>query len=83
MARFLDRIDAVATDFEHNWSDILPWLPTEQPSRQTVLRIAFHEVSSHQTRNLECFADSSSIPWNPPTIFRPDLNATVSRVSLP
>ena len=28
-------------------------------------RTAFHVVSSHQTRDLECFADSSNIPWNP------------------
>ena len=48
-----------------------------------VLRTTFHKVSSHQTRDLECFADSSSIPWNPPTIFRPDLIATVPRMSLP
>ena len=45
-------------------------------------RIASHKVSSHQ-RDLECFADSSSIPWNPPTIFRPDLIATVPLMSLP
>ena len=32
--------------------------------------------SSHQTRDLECFADSNNIPWNPPTIHCPDLNAT-------
>ena len=42
-----------------------------------VFLTAFHKVSSHQTRDLEFFADSSSIPWNPLTIFRPDLIATV------
>ena len=31
---------------------------------------AFHKVSSHQTIDLESFADSSNIPWNPPTIVR-------------
>ena len=35
-----------------------------------------------QTRDLECFADSSNIPWNPPTIFHPDLIATVPQMSL-
>ena len=41
-------------------------------------------VSSHQTRDLECFADSSSVPWNPPTIFHPDLigNSTADVSSL-
>ena len=45
-------------------------------------RTAFHMVSSHQTRDLECFADSSSIPWNPPTIHCPDLIATAPQMSL-
>ena len=40
-------------------------------------------VFSHQTRDLVCFADSSDIPWNPPTIFRPDLSATIPQMSLP
>ena len=33
-------------------------------------------------QDLECFADSSSTPWNPPTIFHPDLIATVQQKSL-
>ena len=37
----------------------------------------FHRASSHQTRDLECFADSSNIPWNPLTILCPDLIATI------
>ena len=45
-------------------------------------KTASHNVSSHQTRDLECFADSSDIPWNPPTIFHPDLTATVPHMSL-
>ena len=48
-----------------------------------VLRTASHKVSSHQTRDLECFADSSTIPRNPPTNFRPDLIAAVPQMSLP
>ena len=39
-------------------------------------------VSSHQTRDLEYFADSSYIPWNPPTIFHPDLIATTLQMPL-
>ena len=35
-------------------------------------------VSSHQTRDLECVADSSNTPWDPPTILCPDLTATPS-----
>ena len=38
-------------------------------------------VSSQQTRDLECFADSSSIPWNPPTIHCQDLTATAPQMS--
>ena len=39
-------------------------------------------VSSHQTRDLECFADSSNTPWNPPTILCPSLIATILQMSL-
>ena len=45
---------------------------------QTVLRVE----SSHQTRNLECFDDRYSIPWNLPTIFHPDLIATIRQTYL-
>ena len=47
-----------------------------------ILLTAFHKVSFHQTRYLECFADSSGIPWNLPTIFRPNLIATAPHMSL-
>ena len=50
---------------------------------QVVLRTASHKVSSHQTIDLECFAENNNIPWNPPTIFHPDLIATVPQMSLP
>ena len=55
-----------------------------QLQQQMVLRYAFHGVSSHQTRDLECFADSSSIPWNPSNHFssRPDCNSTAEVPSL-
>ena len=42
-----------------------------------VLQIAVHGVFSCLIRGLEHFADSSSIPWNPPTIFHPSLISTV------
>ena len=37
---------------------------------------------SNQTRDLECFADSSGIPWNPPTIRYPDLTAVAPQMYL-
>ena len=39
-------------------------------------------VSSHQTRDLEFFADSSNNPQNPPTIRCPDRTATAPQMSL-
>ena len=39
-------------------------------------------VSSHQTRDLECFADSSGIPQNPRTIRYPGLMTTIPQMSL-
>ena len=45
-------------------------------------RTGFHMVSSHQTRDLKCFAVCSDIPWNPPTNFLPDLIATTPQMSL-
>ena len=35
----------------------------------------------HQTRDLEHFANSCKIPWTPPTIYCPDLIATVPQTS--
>ena len=44
----------------------------------------FHEEGlSHQIEDPEIFEDSSSIPWNPPTIHCPDLIATAPQMSLP
>ena len=39
-------------------------------------------VIYHQTRDLECFADSCSNPWNLPTIRYPDLTAIAPPMSL-
>ena len=50
--------------------------------RQRALRPAFHMVSSHQTRDLECVAGSSSTPWNPPTNLCPDGIAIAPQMSL-
>ena len=47
-----------------------------------VLRITFHKEFSHLLGGLEHFADSNSIPWNPPTIHCPDLIATAQQTSL-
>ena len=49
--------------------------------RLMVFRTVIHVVSSHQTR--ECFTDRCDIPWNPPTIFHPDLIATIQQRCLP
>ena len=51
-------------------------------SVKMVSRIAFHVVSAQQTRDLQCFADSNSIPWNPPTIRYPDRTAIAPQMSL-
>ena len=48
-----------------------------------VSRTSSHVVSSHRTRDLECFADGSNTPWNPPTMFHPNLIATILQMSLP
>ena len=45
-------------------------------------RTSFDRVSSHQTKDPECIAESSNIPWNPPTIRHPDRTATAPQMSL-
>ena len=40
-------------------------------------RIASHKEFSRLPRGLGLFADSNSIPWNQPTIFRPSRVATI------
>ena len=42
-----------------------------------------HRSETHgiAERDLECFADRKSIPWNLPTIFHPDLNSTANMPS--
>ena len=46
--------------------------------RRTVFRVEF----SHLPGGLGHFADSNSIPWNQPTIFHPDLIATILQTYL-
>ena len=79
LARILGRIDAVQIGLSQKQGDIRLLLQTVLLVRQRAFRTAFQMVSSDQTRDLECFADSSSIPWNPPTIHYPDLIATNRR----
>ena len=78
--------------FGPNWCNLdrsfaeVGWYSTIAPNgkllvRSMVFRTASYWVSSHQTRDLECFANSSNIPWNPPTIFHPDLIATILQTS--
>ena len=70
-----------------------PWcLLSRFPQRAThVLKIYLARllgrsdaVATHQARDLECFAGGSNIPWNPLTIFHPDLiaNSTAAVPSL-
>ena len=46
---------------------------TSDPNGTVCLKVVSQNVShldsSHQTRDLECFEDRYSIPWNPPPIF--------------
>ena len=77
LARLLNQTDVVSICLSQRLGDI-------RPLRQTgrVLYMVFqnvsHMVSSHQTRDLQCFEESSNIPWEQPTIFssRPDDNST-------
>ena len=73
------QIDGVLTGVSQKGDDTPPRSHMESLVLQMVLRIAFHEVSSHQIRDLVCFQDSNNTPWNPPTIFHPDLIATVQQ----
>ena len=63
--------------------DTQPVHQKEKPGLQVVLRLVFHTVFSHLPGGLEHFTDSKSISWNPPSIFQPDLIATVLQMSLP
>ena len=48
-----------------------------------VLEIAVQKVFSLLPRGLEHFVDSSNLPSNQPTFFRPSLNATVLQKFVP
>ena len=48
-----------------------------------VRRIAIHEVFSRPISGLGRVADESGIPENQPTIFHPDLIATIPQKFLP
>ena len=71
---------------EYSWQDVCSKLMQSRyvfrrNRVKRAFRTAFHKVSSHQTRDLERFADRYSIPWKLPTIFHPDLTATVPQMS--
>ena len=61
LARLLNQIDVISMCPSQRWGDLRRWLQTVSV-RQRAFRIAVHRVSSHQTRDLSCFADSSGIP---------------------
>ena len=82
LARLLGQNDVVSISLWQKQGDIRKLLQTVLLVRERVLRTAFHMVSSHQTRDLENFTDSSKIPSNPPTIHCPDLIATIPQMSL-
>ena len=67
-----------------DWSfAVVGWYSTNEPNGiigpLMVLQNVFHMVSSHQTRDLERFANRYSIPWNLPTTSHPDLIATTQQ----
>ena len=77
LAILSSRTGGVSIGLLQKWCDIQPTSQMELSVTSMVHRSAFRKVFSHQTRDLECFADSSNTVWNPPTIFRPGLTATV------
>ena len=83
LVRLLLQIDVISICPSQRKGDIRPLLQTVSLVRLRAFRTAFRMESPHQTRDLECFADSSNTPWNPPTIHCPDLCATIPQMSLP
>ena len=63
--------------FRRNTEILNQWTKRHDRSFTWFSKPFFRMVSSHQTRDLECFADRSSIPENLPTIFHSDLIATI------
>ena len=58
------------------------WTKWNNRSFKLVSQNVFHMEFSHQTGDLECFADKYSIPWNPHNNVRPILLATISQMFL-
>ena len=48
-----------------------------------VLQIVLRKVFSQPMRGLERFAENNNIPWNLPTIFHPELIASIPQKFLP
>ena len=76
------RPGGVLTSLWQIQGDLLSPIQVELLVLQMVRRIAVRKLFSHQTRDLECFAESSDTPWSPPTIHCPDLIATVQQTFL-
>ena len=81
LARLLDQIDVISIGLSQKKGDIRPLLLTVLLVRWRAFRTAFRKVSSHQKVHPELFADSSNIPWNPPSIRHPDRTATAPQMS--
>ena len=81
LARLLCRIDPVSIGLSHKDGNIR--LQTVLLDRQMVLRTVFRVEFSHQTLDLECFADSSNIPeFAHHSMFRPNCNHTTDVPSM-
>ena len=76
------QIDGFLTGLSQRQGNTQPMNQTEWLVLYKVLQNVFRVESSHQTRDLECFADWCSIPWDLPIIFHPDLIATIPQTYL-
>ena len=63
--------------FRRNRVVLNQWTKRNDWSFKMVSQNVSRMVSSRQTRDLECFAERCSIPWNLPTNFHLDLIATI------
>ena len=81
----LDPLRVQRKSKEYTWQDF--WTELEASRDKSLGEKRWYSTiatkRNNRARDLECFADSSSIPWNPPTIFSPDLIPTVPQMSLP
>ena len=78
LARLVDQTGGVSMCPSQRQSDIRPSLQTILLVRFMVFQTASQKVPSHQTRDLECFADGINIPGNQPTIRCPKPGCNIS-----